>query len=115
MKPKMRLVSVRLSQDEYDRLKSISAEHAWGSVSGLIRASMHGIMLHGHRTVIDLLSKSNSSSSCLATSQSTAIQLIERRIESLADEMKRLRAATGDFGTPTNVATACNPEGGGGK
>ncbi len=91
MKPKMRLVSVRLSQDEYDRLKSLSSQRAGGSVSGLIRASMHGIMQNGNRTLIDLLSDSfpGASGADLAAHIS-AIQVLERRLEHLDREIKRL-------------------------
>jgi hypothetical protein len=96
MKPKMRLVSVRLSQDEYERLKSLSSRQAGGTVSGLIRSSMHGIMLNGNRTLIDLLSEpiGESSGADLLT-QLSAIQVLERRLENLDREVKRLGGSSG--------------------
>lgn len=116
MKSKTRLVSVRLSQDEYDLLKSMSAQQASGSISGLIRASMHGIILHGSRTLIELLSESPSGSPGLVRQQVDAIQLLERKIESLDDEMRQIRGGgkTAESSTgPDKPRDPDTPKGGG--
>ena len=91
MKQKMRLVSVRLSQDEYDRLKALSSQRSRGNVSGLIRASMHGILMNGNRTLIDLLSEFAFGHSTPDLAQpSSPIQLLERRLDILDREIKQL-------------------------
>ena len=92
MKTKIRLVSVRLSQDEYDGLKSLTAERA-GSVSGLIRASIRGILKNGNRTLIEVLSGSGyDASGTDLVSQVSRIRVLERRLDHLDREIKRLAA-----------------------
>ena len=91
MKQKMRLVSVRISQDEYDRLKSLSSQRSSGNVSGLIRASMHSILMNGNKTLIDLLSELPPGRSTLDVIQpSSPLQVLERRLENLDREIKQL-------------------------
>jgi len=91
MKPKMRLVSVRMSQDEYEHLKSFNSLWGGGSVSGLIRASMRGIMLNGNRTLIELLRESSPAGVGVdLAAPISAIQGIEQRLENLDREIKRL-------------------------
>jgi hypothetical protein len=97
MKPKMRLVSVRMSQDEYEHLKSFSSVWGGGSVSGLIRASMRGIMLNGNRNLIDLLCESSPAGGGVdLAAPISAIQGIERRLENLDREIKRLGEGRGN-------------------
>lgn len=86
---KMRLVSVRFSEDEYQSLKELCDTQGADSLSSLIRKSMRWIVTNSRRTLIDALGAVPPAPNSMRVDPAAVTEL-GNRLEQLNREMKRL-------------------------
>jgi hypothetical protein len=88
----MRFVSLRMSEDEYERLKVLVKEFGSRSLSSFIRDSVSWILSNGNRTLLDLMTASEPGRVRNAPADDCTIAALGRRIKEFDRELEQLKS-----------------------
>ena len=90
-KSRMRLVSVRMWEEDYKQLQALSQAAGAKSASSFIRSILLSLLAHGYRTMFDLLSIEGPIPQSRPRSEDTTLQSMRERIDELNRELGRIR------------------------
>jgi len=88
----MRFVSLRMSEDEYERLKVLGKECGSRNLSSFIRSCVSWILANGHRTVLDLLISTEPRRVWNIPAEGYSIAALGRRINEFDRELEQLKS-----------------------
>jgi len=92
--PRTRTLSVRLSEEEYERLQAASHAHGSRSISDFVRSSALWIAANCNRELWDVISSLGKGHFDLAPmmppAEPAGLQQLQRDMEALAQEVNRL-------------------------
>jgi hypothetical protein len=77
---RMKLISVRVTDIQYEQIKALCRKHGNRSVSGLMRATVELILMHSDKTLIEVLIRDETAKGAAQASASIA-ELHQRVIE----------------------------------
>ena len=89
---RMRFVSLRMSEDEYVRLKALGKEFGSRSLSSFIRSSVIWILANGHRTLLDVLTSPEPGRLWNTPAEGYTIAALGRRINEFDRELEQLKS-----------------------
>jgi hypothetical protein len=88
----MRFVSLRMSQDEYDRLKVLGKRCGSPSLSSFIRSSVNWILSNGHKTLLDFMNAPEPARGWNSRSNENEIAGLLQRITEFDRELEQLKS-----------------------
>src|SRR5258708_7786661 len=88
----MRFVSLRMSQDEYDRLKILGKKCGSPNLSSFIRSSVNWVLSNGHKTLLDFMTDKEPGRSWNAPFEDNEIAALLRRIREFDRELEQLKS-----------------------
>ena len=89
---RMRFVSVRMSEDEYESLKVLGKECGSRNLSSFIRSSLSWILANGHRSLLDLLTSGEAGRVWNTPADGYGIAALGRRISEFDRELDALKS-----------------------
>jgi hypothetical protein len=88
----MRFVSLRMSQDEYDRLKVLGKKCGSPSLSSFIRSSVNWILSNGHKTFLEFMIAPEPARGWNARTDESEIAALLERIGEFDRELEQLKS-----------------------
>jgi len=84
----MRLLSVRIPENEFLKLKDVCHQHGLGNVSGFVRSSLTWVIANGQRTLLDIL---RSGESPMGSRQFSGHSELDEQLDNLRREVQQLK------------------------